>query len=167
MMHRQIKEADIGISMGVNGTDVTREASDMVLMDDNFATIAEAVKRGSGIYDNIRKFIRYMLACNFGEVVTMFAGVLFGLPLPLYPIQILWVNLVTDGLPGIALGVDPVTDDIMNRKPVPADRGPFLWQNAVLDFIPGVANRTLYSRCFCKYSIYYAKYGAGRVRQLL
>ena len=120
-----IKEADIGISMGVNGTDVTREASDMVLMDDNFATIAEAVKQGRGIYDNIRKFIRYMLACNFGEVVTMFAGVLFGLPLPLYPIQILWVNLVTDGLPGIALGVDPVTDDIMNRKPVPADRGLF------------------------------------------
>lgn len=120
-----IKEADIGISMGVNGTDVTREASDMVLMDDNFATIAEAVKQGRGIYDNIRKFIRYMLACNLGEVITMFAGVLFGLPLPLYPIQILWVNLVTDGLPGIALGLDPVTDDIMKRKPVPADSGLF------------------------------------------
>ncbi len=120
-----IKEADIGISMGVNGTDVTREASDMVLMDDNFATIAEAVKQGRGIYNNIRKFIRYMLACNLGEVVTMFAGVLFGLPLPLYPIQILWVNLVTDGLPGIALGLDPVTDDIMKQKPVPADRGLF------------------------------------------
>lgn len=120
-----IKEADIGIAMGVNGTDVTREASDMVLMDDNFATIAEAVKQGRGIYDNIRKFIRYMLACNLGEVITMFAGVLFGLPLPLYPIQILWVNLVTDGLPGIALGLDPVTDEIMKRKPVPANRGLF------------------------------------------
>ena len=120
-----IKEANIGVAMGVNGTDVTREASDMVLMDDNFATIAEAVKQGRGIYDNIRKFIRYMLACNLGEVVTMFAAMLLGLPLPLYPIQILWVNLVTDGLPGIALGLDPVSDDIMKRKPISADKGLF------------------------------------------
>ncbi len=118
-----IKEADIGIAMGLSGTDVTREASDMVLMDDNFATIAEAVRQGRGIYENIRKFIRYMLACNLGEVVTMFAAVLMNLPLPLYPIQILWVNLVTDGLPGIALGTDPVDDGIMNRKPVPAGSG--------------------------------------------
>ena len=120
-----IKEANIGVAMGVNGTDVTREASDMVLMDDNFATIAEAVKQGRGIYDNIRKFIRYMLACNLGEVVTMFAAMLLGLPIPLYPIQILWVNLVTDGLPGIALGLDPVSDDIMKRKPISADKGLF------------------------------------------
>lgn len=120
-----IKEADIGVAMGVNGTDVTREASDMVLVDDNFATIAEAVKQGRGIYDNIRKFIRYMLACNLGEVVTMFFAMLAGLPLPLYPIQILWVNLVTDGLPGIALGLDPVGEDIMKRKPVSAESGLF------------------------------------------
>ena len=120
-----IKEADIGVAMGINGTDVTREASDMVLMDDNFATIAEAVKQGRGIYDNIRKFIRYMLACNLGEVVTMFFAMLAGLPLPLYPIQILWVNLVTDGLPGIALGLDPVGEDIMKRKPVSAESGLF------------------------------------------
>lgn len=120
-----IKEADIGIAMGNNGTDVAREASDMVLTDDNFATIAEAVKQGRGIYDNIRKFIRYMLACNLGEVVTMFAAMLMGLPLPLYPIQILWVNLVTDGLPGIALGLDPVNDDIMKRPPVKANSGLF------------------------------------------
>lgn len=133
-----IKEADIGIAMGMNGTDVTREASDMVLMDDNFATIAEAVKQGRGIYDNIRKFIRYMLACNLGEVVTMFAGVLFGLPLPLYPIQILWVNLVTDGLPGIALGLDPVTDDIMKREPVPADKGLFYGRMPFLIIFRGI-----------------------------
>ncbi len=120
-----IKEANIGVAMGMNGTDVTREASDMVLVDDNFATIVEAVKQGRGIYENIRKFIRYMLACNLGEVVTMFAAVLLGLPMPLYPIQILWVNLVTDGLPGIALGLDPVNDDIMKQKPVSADKGLF------------------------------------------
>lgn len=120
-----IKEADIGVAMGINGTDVTREASDMVLMDDNFATIAEAVKQGRGIYYNIRKFIRYMLACNLGEVITMFAAMLMGLPLPLYPIQILWVNLVTDGLPGIALGLDPVEEDIMKKKPIAISQGLF------------------------------------------
>ena len=120
-----VKEADIGISMGMGGTDVTREASDMILTDDNFATIVESVKQGRGIYENIRKFIRYMLACNLGEVITMFAAMLAGLPLPLYPIQILWVNLVTDGLPGIALGLDPVNDDIMRKKPVPVESGLF------------------------------------------
>lgn len=120
-----VKEADIGISMGMGGTDVTREASDMVLTDDNFATIAEAVRQGRGIYENIRKFIRYMLACNLGEVITMFAAMLAGLPIPLYPIQILWVNLVTDGLPGIALGLDPVSNDIMKKKPIPVESGLF------------------------------------------
>ena len=120
-----VKEADIGISMGMGGTDVTREASDMILTDDNFATIVESVKQGRGIYENIRKFIRYMLACNLGEVITMFAAMLAGLPLPLYPIQILWVNSVTDGLPGIALGLDPVNDDIMRKKPVPVESGLF------------------------------------------
>lgn len=133
-----IKEADIGIAMGLGGTDVTREASDMVLMDDNFATIAEAVRQGRGIYDNIRKFIRYMLACNLGEVVTMFVAVLMNLPLPLYPIQILWVNLVTDGLPGIALGLDPVSDEIMDRKPVPSERGLFYGRLPFLIFFRGI-----------------------------
>lgn len=133
-----IKEADIGVAMGVNGTDVTREASDMVLVDDNFATIAEAVKQGRGIYDNIRKFIRYMLACNLGEVVTMFFAMLAGLPLPLYPIQILWVNLVTDGLPGIALGLDPVGEDIMKRKPVSAESGLFSGKMPFLIIFRGI-----------------------------
>ncbi len=112
-----VKEADIGVSMGITGTDVTKEASSMILLDDNFATIVAAVEEGRVIYNNIRKFIRYMLACNLGEVLTMFLGMLMWLPIPLMPIQILWVNLVTDGLPAIALGLDPPENDIMFRPP--------------------------------------------------
>lgn len=112
-----IKEADIGVAMGISGTDVTKEASSMILMDDNFETIVSAVEEGRIIYDNIRKFIRYLLSCNLGEVLTMFLATIFYLPTPMLPIQILFVNLATDGLPAIALGVDPADKDIMNQQP--------------------------------------------------
>lgn len=120
-----VKEAHIGVAMGVQGTDVTREASDMVLLDDNFGTIIAAVREGRGIYDNIRKFIRYLLGCNVGEVLTMLVATLLGLPLPLVPLQILWMNLVTDGLPAIALGLDPAQRDLMLQKPRNPEEGVF------------------------------------------
>ncbi|WMJ82407.1 calcium-translocating P-type ATPase, SERCA-type [Clostridium sp. MB40-C1] len=120
-----VKESDIGISMGISGTDVTKEASSMILLDDNFATIVSAVEEGRIIYDNIRKFIRYLLSCNLGEVLTMFLASLFYLETPLLPIQILFVNLATDGLPAIALGVDPPDQDIMTQRPREKDESIF------------------------------------------
>ncbi len=127
-----LKRADVGVAMGITGTDVSREASDIVLTDDNFATIVSAVEEGRTIYDNIRKFVRYTLATNLGEVLTMFVGMLAGLPLPLLPIQILWINLVTDGLPALALGVEPAEGDVMKRPPRDPNESLFargLWQH--------------------------------------
>ncbi|PFH89455.1 calcium-translocating P-type ATPase, SERCA-type [Bacillus sp. AFS088145] len=120
-----IKAADIGISMGITGTDVAKEASALVLLDDNFATIKSAIKEGRNIYSNIRKFIRYLLASNVGEILVMLFAMLLALPLPLVPVQILWVNLVTDGLPAMALGVDSAEDDVMKRSPRSLSEGIF------------------------------------------
>ncbi len=112
-----IKEADVGVAMGLTGTDVAKQAADVVLLDDNFATIVRAVEQGRGIYSNIRKFVRYLLSCNIGEVIVMFLGILMGFPMVLLPTQILLVNLVTDGLPAIALGMEPCDKDVMKKRP--------------------------------------------------
>jgi len=112
-----IKAADIGVAMGIAGTDVTKEAADMVVTDDNFASIAAAVEEGRGIFDNIRKTVHFLLSCNVSEVLVMLFATLFGLPLPLLPIQILWMNLVTDGFPALALAVDPKAPDLMQQQP--------------------------------------------------
>jgi Ca2+-transporting ATPase len=112
-----LKEAAVGVAMGLGGTDVAREASSVVLMDDNFSTIVKAVREGRAIYDNIRKFVRYLLSCNIGEVITMVTATVLGLPMPLTPTELLWMNLVTDGLPALALGMDPPSPDIMERPP--------------------------------------------------
>jgi P-type Ca2+ transporter type 2C len=135
-----LKQADIGVAMGITGTEVSKGAADMVLTDDNFASIVAAVEEGRVIYDNIRKFVRYLLSSNVGEILVMFVALLVGMPIPLLAIQILWVNLVTDGLPAIALGFEPGEPGVMKRKPRPPQESIFahgmgariLWMAVVL-----------------------------------
>ena len=133
-----LKNADIGIAMGKNGTDVAKNASDMILTDDNFVTIVEAVKQGRNIYDNIKKAIHFLIATNIGEIVTIFMGLVLGMKSPLLAIQLLWVNLVTDSLPAIALGLEPAEKDIMKRKPINSKKSIFadgLWNKIIVEGI--------------------------------
>ena len=133
-----LKSADIGIAMGKGGTDVAKNAADMILVDDNFVTIVDAVKQGRNIYDNIRKAIHFLIATNIGEIVTIFMGLVLGFQSPLLAIQLLWINLVTDSLPAIAIGLEPPEKDIMERKPIDSKKGIFadgLWGKIILEGI--------------------------------
>jgi Ca2+-transporting ATPase len=158
-----MKEADIGIAMGITGTDVTKEVSDMVITDDNFASIVAAVEEGRGVYDNIQKFVHYLLSCNAGEILVMFVSSLAGLPAPLIPIQILWVNLVTDGLPALALGVEPVDKDVMNRPPRPPNEPVVTRQRAFLMLAQG-AFIAVCSLAAFMFVCFVEKEGIGRAR---
>lgn len=138
-----VKEADVGVAMGITGTDVTKQAADVILLDDNLATLVNAVEQGRCVYANIRKFVRYLLSCNIGEVLTMFLGILMGMPIVLLPVQILLVNLVTDGLPAVALGMERPESDIMNRPPRRSNEGFFagglMWKIVLRGIFIGIS----------------------------
>lgn len=158
-----IKAADIGVAMGRSGTDVAKEAASLVLLDDNFATIQAAIEEGRNIYENIRKFIRYLLASNVGEILVMLFAMLLALPLPLVPIQILWVNLVTDGLPAMALGLDRAEENVMRRPPRHPKEGVFArglgWKIASRGFVIGMVTLAAFMTAYERsgYELVYAQ----------
>jgi Ca2+-transporting ATPase len=132
-----VKAADIGIAMGITGTDVTKEASAMVLLDDNFASIVNAVEEGRGIFDNIQKVLQYLLSCNGGEILLVLLASLLGWPAPLLPVQLLWINLVTDGLPALALSLEPPEPGLMRRPPRPPKASILSWPLGWLILLQG------------------------------
>ncbi len=142
-----LKSADIGCAMGITGTEVSKGAADMILTDDNFATITAAVEEGRTIYQNIKKCISFLLSSNLGEVITIFVAMIAGIGSPLLPTQILWVNLITDSLPALALGVEPVEKDIMKRPPMPAAQGFFTKDTVIKILLMGImiASLTLFA----------------------
>jgi Cation transport ATPase len=158
-----IKEADIGIAMGLSGTDVTKEASDMVITDDNFASIAAAVEEGRGVYENIRKAVHFLLSCNFSEILVMLIAAVLGFPLPLVPVQILWINLITDSLPALALAVDPNDPDILCRAP----RNPkasFLERERIITMAAQGAFLALLTTGAFTYCLYFMRDGLTQAR---
>jgi P-type Ca2+ transporter type 2C len=160
-----LKAADIGIAMGITGTDVTKEVSDMVITDDNFASIAAAVEEGRGIYENIRKSTYYLLSCNISEILLMLTATLLGFPLPLVPIQILWINLVTDGLPALALAMEPKEPDVM-RYPPRSPTEPFLPKDRLLLLCGQGLFLALIALATFIYALYELKLGLDKSRGL-
>ena len=142
-----LKNADIGVAMGKNGTDVAKNASDMILTDDNFVTIVKAVKQGRNIFDNIKKAIHFLISTNVGEIVTIFMGLLLGLESPLLAIQLLWINLVTDSIPAIALGLERPDKDIMKKKPIHSKKGIFEGRTMGKNFCRRNHDRNAYLVC--------------------
>jgi Ca2+-transporting ATPase len=144
-----LKEASIGVAMGISGTEVTKEAADLIVADDNFASIVAAVEEGRGIYDNIAKTLAYLLAGNAGELTVMLVAALVGWPLPLLPIQLLWINLVTDGLPALALATDPIDPDVLLRPPRQQDAQlldwAFLRRIALIGFLTASVALTVFA----------------------
>jgi len=133
-----LKESDIGIAMGITGTDVTKEASDKIFTDDNFVSIIGDIEEGRNIYQNIKKFIHYLISCNLGEIITISGAILIGLPSPLTPIQILWINLATDGLPALALEIEPIEERIIKKPPRDPNEGIFSGKMSFNIFSQGI-----------------------------
>ena len=153
-----IKMADIGIAMGITGTDVTKEVSDMVLTDDNFASIVNAVEEGRGIYDNIQEFVHYLLSCNASEIGLVLFAALAGWPVPLIPIQLLWINLITDGLPALALAMEKPAPDVMTRRPRPPKEPFFTRERGARILIHGFLMAAV---TIAGFAYAYAKHGIG------